>query len=180
MPWQKGYTPSRVMRSGGHSTSSSQASLMPSHTSVGSRSRTLRAFSRARLTQATMLSGLSRPKVRNHGTLRSSARRWVTQEAVVVARDPHERLPHQAAAGAVGRVALQGRGLAHLEQAREVLGALEVARRPVERLGDPGQHQLLRTQVSLLPPPWEELTTSDPSRSATRVRPPGTTTGRSP
>ena len=30
------------------------------------------------------------------------------------------------------------------------------------------------TQVSLVPPPWEELTTSEPSRSATRVRPPGT------
>ena len=31
------------------------------------------------------------------------------------------------------------------------------------------------TQVSLVPPPWDELTTSEPSRSATRVRPPGTT-----
>src|ERR1700733_7154751 len=29
-------------------------------------------------------------------------------------------------------------------------------------------------QVSLVPPPWLELTTSDPSFSATRVRPPGT------
>src|SRR5882762_3017734 len=28
-------------------------------------------------------------------------------------------------------------------------------------------------QVSLLPPPCEELTTSEPARSATRVRPPG-------
>ena len=27
-------------------------------------------------------------------------------------------------------------------------------------------------QVSLLPPPWELFTTSEPSRSATRVRPP--------
>ncbi len=27
-----------------------------------------------------MLSGLSRPKVRNHGTLRSSARRWVARK----------------------------------------------------------------------------------------------------
>jgi hypothetical protein len=31
------------------------------------------------------------------------------------------------------------------------------------------------TQVSLVPPPWLELTTSEPSFSATRVRPPGTT-----
>ena len=30
------------------------------------------------------------------------------------------------------------------------------------------------TQVSFTPPPWEEFTTSEPSRSATRVRPPGT------
>ena len=31
-----------------------------------------------------------------------------------------------------------------------------------------------KTQVSLLPPPWEEFTTSEPFRRATRVRPPGT------
>ena len=31
------------------------------------------------------------------------------------------------------------------------------------------------TQVSLLPPPWEELTTSEPFRNATRVKPPGKT-----
>ena len=31
------------------------------------------------------------------------------------------------------------------------------------------------TQVSLLPPPWDELTTSDPFLSATRVSPPGST-----
>ena len=30
------------------------------------------------------------------------------------------------------------------------------------------------TQVSLLPPPCDEFTTSDPLRSATRVNPPGT------
>ena len=28
--------------------------------------------------------------------------------------------------------------------------------------------------LSLVPPPWLELTTSEPSRSATRVSPPGT------
>jgi len=31
------------------------------------------------------------------------------------------------------------------------------------------------TQVSFVPPPCDELTMSDPSRSATRVSPPGTT-----
>ncbi len=69
------------MRAGGQSVSSSHASLMPSHTSVGRRSRTLRAFSRARSRHEAMLSGLSRPNVTNHGTLRSSARRWVSRKS---------------------------------------------------------------------------------------------------
>jgi len=34
--------------------------------------------------------------------------------------------------------------------------------------------QASKTQVSLVPPPCDELTTSEPSRSATRVSPPGT------
>ena len=33
----------------------------------------------------------------------------------------------------------------------------------------------ISTKLSLVPPPWLEFTTSDPSRSATRVSPPGTT-----
>src|SRR5688500_5336236 len=37
-----------------------------------------------------------------------------------------------------------------------------------------------KTQVSLEPPPCEELTTSDPLRNATRVRPPGVTVILSP
>ena len=36
------------------------------------------------------------------------------------------------------------------------------------------------TQVSFEPPPWLELTTSWPSGSATRVRPPGSTQTFSP
>ena len=36
------------------------------------------------------------------------------------------------------------------------------------------------TQVSLLPPPCDELTTSEPLRSATRVSPPGTMVTSSP
>ena len=35
-------------------------------------------------------------------------------------------------------------------------------------------HQVATTQVSFVPPPCDEFTTSDPSRSATRVSPPGT------
>ena len=69
-----------------------------------------------------------------------------------------------------------------VDQARRVLGALEVAarssrrrRRRVTACGSsPAPSGYSSTQVSLLPPPWEELTTSDPRRSATRVRPPGT------
>ena len=37
-----------------------------------------------------------------------------------------------------------------------------------------------KTQVSFDPPPWLELTTYDPGRSATRVRPPGSTQTSSP
>ena len=41
----------------------------------------------------------------------------------------------------------------HVQQAARVLGALDAAARPVERLCDPAQHQERSTQVSLLPPP---------------------------
>ena len=46
----------------------------------------------------------------------------------------------------------------------------------------PFKHPLhwLKTHVSLLPPPCEEFTTSDPSFSATRVNPPGTIVTLSP
>src|SRR5262245_34599620 len=40
-------------------------------------------------------------------------------------------------------------------------------------------HHASSTQVSLVPPPWLELTTSDPCLSATRVSPPGTMRTRS-
>src|SRR5690606_31205416 len=75
-----------------------------------------------------------------------------------------------------------------VEQAGEALGALGVARHPEQVVGGSAQHfsfslpiRVLRapaycssTQVSLVPPPCEEFTTSEPSRSATRVSPPGT------
>ncbi len=69
---------------------------------------------------------------------------------------------------------------ADLEQPCGVLGALEIATQPVEVVGDARQHLATlihsSTHVSLLPPPCDELTTSDPRRSATRVSPPGTMT----
>src|SRR3546814_6389906 len=38
---------------------------------------------------------------------------------------------------------------------------------------DDTHHQSSNTQVSFVPPPWLEFTTSDPLRIATRVSPPG-------
>ena len=69
------------------------------------------------------------------------------------------------------------------EETGDVLRPLEVTPHPVERVGDPGEDHGSRgasTQVSLLPPTCEELTTKEPGRSATRVRPPGRMRMRSP
>ena len=77
--------------------------------------------------------------------------------------------------GAAGG-AIEGHGLTHLDDAGDVLSPLHVAVDPVERIGDAAQHGCSATiQVSLQPPPWEEFTTRDPRRRATRVRPPGLT-----
>ena len=70
-------------------------------------------------------------------------------------------------------------GLEHPDDiVEDVLGALDVTVQPVDRIGNSAQHAFgspARTQVSLLPPPCDELTTSEPLRSATRVSPPGST-----
>lgn len=70
--------------------------------------------------------------------------------------------------------------LADQQRARQILGALDVAREPEGAFGQAReQHHATpgssTTKVSLLPPPCEELTTSEPLRSATRVRPPRVT-----
>src|SRR5262249_19485722 len=64
------------------------------------------------------------------------------------------------------------------ENARQTFGALEVAPHPEYALGVAGEKTAhasssFKTQVSFVPPPWLELTTIEPLRSATRVRPPG-------
>src|SRR3981081_2536234 len=61
-----------------------------------------------------------------------------------------------------------------IHEPRPALGAFDVARHPIQMVGGAAQHQASSTQVSLVPPPCEELTTSEPSRKATRVSPPGT------
>src|SRR5262249_6900224 len=95
------------------------------------------------------------------------------EEALVLPGDDDERLP--AYAPRLLRV-FEGHVVGHVEDARGLLGALHVAADPEERVGDARQHQASprSTQVSLLPPPCDELTTIDPARSATRVSPPGT------
>ena len=98
--------------------------------------------------------------------------REVLAEQLVAAQQQHEVLPP---APAVGDVRVEQAVEVDVQEAARVLRPLDVAARPVERLCDAAQHQERRTQVSLLPPPCEELTTSEPSRSAARVSPPGTT-----
>ena len=51
--------------------------------------------------------------------------------------------------------------------------------RGVRGWGDRGHTHRSSTQVSLVPPPWLEFTTSEPCFSATRVSPPGTMRTRS-
>ncbi len=78
---------------------------------------------------------------------------------------------------------LGGQLLGDQEQPGDVLAALEVAAHPVEAVRHAGEDHASRsasTQVSLLPPPWDELTTYEPGRRATRVSPPGRTRMRSP
>ena len=71
----------------------------------------------------------------------------------------------------------------YIEDARTRLGPLDVAAQPKARVSDTTQHAASvssRTHVSLLPPPCEEFTTSEPLRMATRVSPPGTIVTFSP
>src|SRR5271165_1407944 len=71
--------------------------------------------------------------------------------------------------------------MGRFQNAREILGAFDVAREPVQVVGGAREHVTYEssTQVSFVPPPWLELTTSEPCLSATRVSPPGTIRTRS-
>src|SRR5271165_3251514 len=61
----------------------------------------------------------------------------------------------------------------HVENTSGVFGAFDITGQPEERFRDAGKHYSSprKTQVSLLPPPWEEFTTREPRCSATRVNP---------
>ena len=86
--------------------------------------------------------------------------------------------------GALAGLIIPGRErhpIGDIDNARHVFGALGVARHPVQLICDPSQHGYsCNTQVSLVPPPCDELTTREPSVRATRVSPPGTTVTSSP
>src|SRR3954470_24435300 len=76
----------------------------------------------------------------------------------------------------LGEIRIQRKRRRDLEEPRRALGALEVTPEPEAVIGDPRDHAP-STQVSFEPPPWLELTTYDPSTSATLVSPPGSTHG---
>src|SRR5690606_7296277 len=85
------------------------------------------------------------------------------------------RFPFVPVAGSIG--GRHGRKpIGDIEDAGGVFGALHIAGKPVQTVGVAAEHGVysLRTQVSLMPPPWLELTTSEPFLKATRVKPPGT------
>ena len=79
-------------------------------------------------------------------------------------------------------VGIPGEGACHVKQPGEVLYPFHVACEPDQARGM-ARYQVVdanlvahaSTHVSLDPPPWEEFTTSEPARSATRVSPPGST-----
>ena len=78
---------------------------------------------------------------------------------VVDAADDQQRLPLLFERD----VEVEQQGLVDVEDAGGVLGALEVAAHPEAVFGDARDHWPFSiTQVSLLPPPWLELTTSEP------------------
>jgi hypothetical protein len=86
--------------------------------------------------------------------------------------DTHQHVP--LGLGAAGNI--HDQVVVGSDEACRILGTFDVTRHPVHPFRDPRQHGYSRPstiQVSLLPPPWEEFTTSDPSTIATRVRPPG-------
>src|SRR5262249_50205628 len=68
----------------------------------------------------------------------------------------------------------------YVEQPGAPFRPLKIASQAKQIAGNPPQHGAPSTQVSLLPPPCDELTISEPSRSATRVRPPANTRAEAP
>ncbi len=135
-------------------------------------SRTWRAFSRAAVTHARTESRFERSNTRAStsaaGAVGASAARGSRNAVIEPAEIPPIRI----------RPAIESQVEAHIEQPRGVFRALQIAADPVQGVGNSRQQHgpiySSRTHVSLLPPPCDEFTTSDPLLSATRVNPPGT------
>ena len=80
----------------------------------------------------------------------------------------------------VARRTLDQQMVVDVEQARAPFGSFQIASGPEKMTRDSPEHQASSTQVSLLPPPCDEFTINEPSRSATRVSPPASTRGLAP
>ena len=117
-------------------------------------------------------------KARKSVTFSSFASSYCLKKAAAQPAVKHGRFPFVAGADIGQRQRREP--LRGVENAREIFRALDVARQPEKIVGGAGEHALdhrphpSRTHVSLVPPPWLELTTSEPAFIATRVKPPGT------
>src|ERR1700680_3503807 len=98
------------------------------------------------------------------------------REQFLLGGDADQRLPRLE----VARRDFEQQMVVDVDQAGAPLAAFEGKPPPQQRTRYAPQHFSPSTQVSLLPPPCDELTMSEPSRSATRVRPPASTRGFSP
>ena len=137
--------------------------------------RTARAFSRAARRQLKMLPVWSRSKA--HEIERRARLDGVVAlaEGVLHAQRRHASTARPCSTVSSGSAAAATGDGAHRACAR---GSRRARGSATSSRGDRrcgSASQLSSTQVSLVPPPCEEFTTSEPSRSATRVRPPGTT-----
>ena len=152
--------------------------MICSHISLETYSRTVRAFSRARTMQEKMECGFFLSNATKSTTVVRVGLGVERVEEVVLLEGIDDRLP-MLAHRLVGLVLeVQHELEVHIQDPGVVLGPFDVAAHPIERVGDPAQHAGVSssstTHESLLPPPCDELTTSEPFRNATRVRPPGT------
>src|SRR5579863_4013539 len=117
--------------------------------------------------------GVEREEVENGGVVGG---RVCFREQFALAENRQQRRPRLR----VARRTLDQQVVVDVEQARAPFGTLQVAGSPEKMTRDSPEHQASSTQVSLLPPPCDELTISEPSRNATRVRPPASTRGFAP
>src|SRR5258708_5720163 len=117
--------------------------------------------------------GIEREEVEDRGVVGSRVR---LGEQFALAENRKQRRPRLR----VARRTLDQQMVVDVEQPRTPFGTFQIAGGPEKMARDSPEHQASSTQVSLLPPPCDELTINEPSRSATRVRPPASTRGLAP